>query len=68
MAQPSPGQLLWRRRVETALAIVAPALDLLLTAGDRLSRTVEREDLDWVPPRQALTNGYANRPTPDPAE
>ena len=68
MAQPSPGQLLWRRRVETALAIAAPALDLLLTAGDRLSRAVEREDLDWVPPRRALSNGYANRPTPDPAE
>ncbi|HEX8086367.1 MAG TPA: hypothetical protein VF529_18900 [Solirubrobacteraceae bacterium] len=55
MAQPSPTQLAWRRRVEAALAVVAPALDLMLAAGDRLSRAVEREDLDWVPPRRALT-------------
>jgi hypothetical protein len=54
MAQPSPTQLAWRQRVEAALALAAPALDLLLAAGDRLSRTVEREDLDWVPPRRAL--------------
>lgn len=66
MAQPSSGQLLWRRRVETALAVVAPALDLVLAAGDRLSRAVERDDLDWVPPRQALPNGLALRPTPEP--
>ena len=32
----------------------APALDLFLAAGDRLSRAVERDDLDWVPPRKAL--------------
>ena len=54
MAQPSPTQLAWRRRVETALGVVAPALDLLLAAGDRLSRAVERDDLDWVPPRRSL--------------
>jgi hypothetical protein len=66
MAQPSPGQLLWRRRVETALAVVAPALDLMLAAGDRLSRAVERDDLDWVPPRRALPNGLARRPAPEP--
>jgi hypothetical protein len=68
MAQPSPAQLVWRRRIETGLAVVAPALDLLLAAGDRLSRAVERDDLDWVPPRQALPNGYAGRPARDPAE
>jgi hypothetical protein len=55
MAQPSPNQLVWRRRIETGLAVVAPALDLLLAAGDRLSRAVERDDLDWVPPRKALS-------------
>ena len=61
MAQPSPAQLLWRRRIETGLGGVAPALDLLLAAGDRLSRAVERDDLDWVPPRRSLpaTSGYS---------
>jgi hypothetical protein len=68
MAQPSPAQLTWRRRIETGLALVAPALDLVLAAGDRLSRAVERDDLDWVPPRQALPNGYATRTADEPAE
>jgi hypothetical protein len=62
MAQPSPTQLAWRRRVEAALAVVAPALDLLLAAGDRVSRAVEREDLDWVPPRRALGAGHRTTP------
>jgi hypothetical protein len=55
MAQLSPAQRAWRRRIETALHVAAPALDLLLSAGDRLSRAVERDDLDWVPPRRSLT-------------
>ncbi len=40
--------------METGLAIFSPALDLMLAAGDRLSRAVERDDLDWVPPRRSL--------------
>ena len=69
MAQPSPSQIVWRQRIEAGLAIVAPALDLLLAAGDRLSRAVERDDLDWVPPRRALGNGYvAQPPAGEPGE
>ena len=55
MATLSPRERAWRARVETVLRISAPALDLLLAAGDRLSRAVERDDLDWVPPRKALS-------------
>lgn len=51
MAPPSPTQLAWRGRIETLIRIAEPGLDLLLKGGDRLSRTVEREDLDWTPPR-----------------
>jgi hypothetical protein len=51
---PTPTQLAWRRRIEAALRLAAPALDLVLFAGDRLSRRVEPEDLDWVPPRASL--------------
>ncbi len=51
--------------METGLAIFSPALDLLLSAGDRLSRAVEREDLDWVPPRRSLP---AHPPTRDEDE
>ncbi len=64
MAQPSPTQLAWRRRVEAVLAVAAPALDLVLAAGDRLSRAVERDDLDWVPPRRSL-GGAGRGPTSD---
>ena len=54
MATSSPALRRWRRRIERALQVAAPVLDLYLAAGDRLSRVVERDDLDWVPPRRAL--------------
>ena len=38
---PSPTQLVWRGRIEGVLRVVAPGLDLLLAAGDRLARAVE---------------------------
>jgi hypothetical protein len=66
MAQPSAAQRAWRGRIEAVLVVVAPALDAFLAAGDRLSRTVERDDLDWVPPRRSLSGGYGTageRPT-----
>jgi len=44
VAPPSPTQLAWRRRIEAALRVAAPALDLLLAAGDRFSRVVARGD------------------------
>jgi hypothetical protein len=54
MATSTPAQRRWRHRIEGVLRLTAPLLDLYLAAGDRLSRAVEREDLDWVPPRRAL--------------
>jgi hypothetical protein len=33
------------------IRLAQPALDLFLKGGERLSRVVEREDLDWTPPR-----------------
>src|SRR3954467_7964725 len=44
VAPPSPTQLAWRRRIEAVLRVAAPALDLLLAAGDRFSRVVARGD------------------------
>lgn len=46
MAPPSPTQLAWRRRIEAVLRVAAPALDLLLATGDRVSRVVARDDDD----------------------
>ena len=54
MATLTPAQRQWRSRIEAGLRLAAPLLDLYLAAGDRLSRAVEREDLDWVPPRTAI--------------
>jgi hypothetical protein len=51
VAPPSPTQLAWRGRIEAVLRVAAPALDLLLAVGDRVSRAVDRndDDLDSLP-------------------
>lgn len=54
MAPPTPTQIAWRGRIEAALRVAAPALDLLLFAGDRLSRVVDRDELDAPPPARRL--------------
>jgi hypothetical protein len=55
VAPPSPSQLAWRGRIEAALRVVGPALDLLLAAGDRVSRAVDRggDELEALPPARA---------------
>lgn len=62
MATLTPSQRAWRQRIETGLRFAAPFLDLYLAAGDRLARAVERDDLDWVPPRAALVPSETARP------
>jgi hypothetical protein len=37
--------------VEGLIRLAAPALDLLLAVGDRVSRIVERRDTEYYPPR-----------------
>ena len=53
MAPLTPDQLRTRERFESVIRLMAPALDLLLAAGERLSRVVEREDHDYYPPRSS---------------
>lgn len=49
----TPNQLVWRRRIEAGLRVAEPGLNLLLTAGDRLSRWVDRNQPDtYVPARR----------------
>jgi hypothetical protein len=55
VAPPSPTQLAWRGRIEAVLRVAAPALDLLLAAGDRVSRAVDREDTGSALPAAADT-------------
>jgi len=54
MALRTPVQLARRRRIEGVLRIAAPALDLLLAAGDRVSRVAGRNQIDPDPPRRSL--------------
>jgi soluble P-type ATPase len=51
MSPTTAGQLRTRRRVETLIRLMAPALDVVLAAGDRVSRIVERDDPEYYPPR-----------------
>jgi len=38
--------------METLIGVAAPLLDLLLFAGDRVSRVAGRNDIDPEPPRR----------------
>ncbi len=51
MAPMTPDQLRTRQRVEGLIRLMAPALDMVLAVGDRVSRIVEREDAEYYPPR-----------------
>jgi hypothetical protein len=53
MAQLTPDQLRMRERFESVIRLAAPGLNLMLAAGERLSRLVEPDDPDYYPPRTA---------------
>jgi hypothetical protein len=58
----TPDQVRTRRRVESVIRLMAPALDLVLAAGDRVSRLVEREDVEYYPPRVTRGPKHPARP------
>jgi hypothetical protein len=51
-----------RGRVETLIGVVAPLLDLMLVAGDRVSRVAGRNDIDPEPPRRVGAGTGAGEP------
>jgi hypothetical protein len=55
----TPDQVRTRERVEFLIRLASPALNVVLAAGERLSRIVEPEDYEYYPPR-------AGRPEPPP--
>jgi hypothetical protein len=64
VAQLSSSQLIWRGRIEAGLRVAAPVLDLVLAAGDRVSRVVDREEPELIMPgrlghddQRSLTDG-----------
>ena len=62
MAPLTPDQVRARDRVESVIRLAAPALDLVLAVGDRVSRLVEPEDTEYYPPR-ASREGAPPRPS-----
>ena len=58
MAPLTPDQVRTRERVETVIRIAAPALNLVLAVGERVSKLVEPEDHEYYPPRTS-TQGRA---------
>jgi len=65
VAPPTPTQLAWRGRIEAGLRVAAPFLDLLLAAGDRLSRAIDRDALD-TPARRVSALAQQRRVGPGP--
>jgi hypothetical protein len=52
VAHRTPTQLALQRRIESLIRVAAPALDLLLFAGDKVSRVAGRNQIDPEPPRR----------------
>jgi hypothetical protein len=63
----TPDQRRTRDRVESVIRLMAPGLNLVLAAGDRLSRIVQPEDAEYYPIRTTLTDG-APKATPEGPE
>ena len=57
MAPLTPEQRRTRERFETVIGLAAPVLNLVLAAGERISRIAEPEDSEYYPVRSGLTEG-----------
>ncbi len=66
MPGPTPQQIRMRERFEAVLGVAAPVLDLVLAAGDRLSRVAgpENEYYPIRPPGEAFELSPVSRPDP----
>lgn len=61
MAPLTPDELRTRERVETVIRLAAPALNLVLAIGERVSRVVEPEDHEYYPPRSSAQAAEADQ-------
>ena len=64
----TPAQRARVRRVEALIRVAAPALDLVLFAGEQLSRVAGRNQIDPEPPRRAMGAGSSRTPIGGPPE
>ena len=70
MSELSPSEQRTRQRVESVIGLMAPALDVVLAVGDRISRIVEPEDYGYYPARPLPEDEAPKRRPPgegDPA-
>jgi hypothetical protein len=58
----TPEQRRRRDQVESVIRFVAPGLNLLLAAGDRLSRIVSPEDDEYYPVRTGSIDPHIGAP------
>jgi len=59
VAKLTADQMRTRDRVESLIRLIAPGLNLMLAAGERLSRIVEPEDPEYYPARVEGTDPSA---------
>jgi hypothetical protein len=52
VAHRTPQQLAWQRRIEAVIGLAAPVLDVILFAGEQVSRVAGRNQIDPDPPRR----------------
>ena len=51
MPRMTPEQMRRREQVESLIGLAAPALNVVLAVGERISKMVEPEDAEYYPPR-----------------
>ena len=56
-----PHNAVLRRRIEMALRVTAPLLDLVIAVGERVSRIIEPDDPSYVPARMPREGESAPR-------
>ncbi|MDP9345650.1 MAG: hypothetical protein M3P44_07985 [Actinomycetota bacterium] len=61
MAPPSHNQVVWRGRIEAMLRVVGPLLDLVLAGGERISKAVERDELEAPAPPRTVSSSRPSR-------
>jgi hypothetical protein len=66
VSAPKPPIARHRARVEAALRVAAPLLDLVLATGDRLSRTLSRDPNRDAPEPVRVAGGRGRTPGPGP--
>lgn len=68
MAPPSHNQVVWRGRIETMLRVAGPFLDLVLATGERISRAVDRDEIEAPAPSRTVPPANGSRRRVGPGE